>query len=102
MSEITSQIREGDKATIIQHCAVFGRMKRDVRKFRVEEPSKHAQYPVSIAVRFVEPRKRTGSSYRIVPDNIRYLTIEAKGQVVYDSRPDVPCDMEVWEASYQK
>jgi hypothetical protein len=37
MSEITSQIREGDKATIIQHCAVFGRMKRDVRKFRVEE-----------------------------------------------------------------
>ena len=29
-------------------------------------------------------------------DNIRYITIELNGLTLYDTRDDVPCDMDKW------
>jgi hypothetical protein len=94
---------KGEKATIIQHCAVFGTLKTSVRKFEVLDPEPYAQYATSIHVSFVKPRERSWHYYQMVPDNLRYITIETDaGEVLYDSRTDVPCDMAKWEPKYQK
>ena len=85
-----------DRAIIVQHCAVFGRLETPVRSFRVGEACPYAQHPCSITVSFQRPRGRRWSAFRIVPDDIRYLTIEIGGREVYDSREDVPCDMAKW------
>jgi hypothetical protein len=81
---------EGGHAMIKQYCSVFGVLITEVRKFTVSEPRPYAQYPTSVDVSFVKPRQRRSYSYTIVPDGIRYLTIERNGDVVYDSRTDVP------------
>jgi hypothetical protein len=70
-----------------------------VRQFKVSEAHSYAQYARAIMVSFVKPRKRRWCYYQIVPDNIRYLTIERDGCVLYDSRRDVSCDMDRWEHS---
>jgi len=92
----------GGYATIVQHCAVFGRIETVVREFRVGEVRPYAQYPCSVSVRFVEPRKRRPACYTMTPDNTRYLTVEAAGRTLYDSRQDVPCDMSAWEATHRR
>jgi hypothetical protein len=39
----------------------------------------------------------------MTPDDIRYLTlVDDSGTVLYDSRTDVPCDMEKWQKTYAK
>jgi hypothetical protein len=93
---------EGEKATIIQHCAVFGTVKTEVRKFWVNDAKPYAQHPVSVIITFVEPRRRSSSYIRVVPDSHRFTTIEASGKVLYDSRNDVPCDMAKWAETYRK
>ena len=92
----------GGYATIVQHCAVFGRTATVVREWKVDAVWPDAQHPASVSVSFVEPRKRRRHSYTMKADNLRYLTIEAAGRVVYDSRRDVPCDMAAWEAARQR
>lgn len=94
--------REGDKATIIQHCAMFGNLKTEVRKFDVGEVKPHAQHKKSVYVSFIKPRERRSYYYLMVPDNVRYITIERDGKVLYDSRTDVPCDMAAWQKSYDE
>jgi hypothetical protein len=89
-------------ALIVQHCAVFGRLEKPVRWFKTCEPRPYAQYPVSVAVLFKEPKKRKTYFFTIVPDNLRYLTVEVKGEIVYDSRKDVPCDMGKWQETGKK
>jgi hypothetical protein len=86
-------------ALIIQHCAVMGRRETQVRAYHVGAVKPYAQYPCSVWLAYIKPRKRLTSSRQIVPDNITYFTIEVAGQVVYDSRADVPCDMGKWEAT---
>ena len=86
----------GDRAVIVQHCAVFGRLETEVRKFIVGDVRPWAQYDCAVSVSFVKPRKRRWYSYTMYPENIRYLTIEVDGKTIYDSRDDVPCDMSAW------
>lgn len=50
-------------------------------------------------ITYTEPRKRKGWLMNVVPDNISFVTIEADGSTVYDSRIDVPCDMDEWHAT---
>jgi ssDNA-binding Zn-finger/Zn-ribbon topoisomerase 1 len=83
-------------ATIVTHCAVFGRMTTPARKWRVGEVRPYAQYPVSAIVAYVKPSNRKAVYLSVVPEDIRYITIEQDGATVYDSRADVPCDMERW------
>jgi hypothetical protein len=93
---------QGDKATIIQHSSAFGILRTEVRKFEVYEPRPYAQHPVSVSVSFAKPRERKIYGYRMVEDGERYLTIERDGQVLYDSRTDVPIDMAKWTAVYEE
>jgi hypothetical protein len=91
------------KFVVVQHCAVFGRLETPVRWFHVSDPEPHAQHDRSVRVSFIEPRKRLRAFYRMTPGDLRYLTINDEGGVVlYDSRTDVPTDMEKWEATRRK
>jgi hypothetical protein len=87
----------GGHALIVQHRAIDGRLETLVRWFKVDAVQPHAQHPVSVTVWFKEPRKRTPGAFTMVPENRRYLTIEVGRETVYDSREDVPCDMDKWE-----
>src|SRR5215467_14503784 len=90
------------QAVIVQHCAVMGTLVTKVRAFRIGKPSSYAQYANSVTIGFWRPRKRREASYRIVQDDSRYLTIEADGVTLYDSRKDVPCDMEKWRETDER
>jgi hypothetical protein len=92
----------GDAATIIGHDAVMGHWERPVRKWTVGDVEPYAQYPVSVFMTFIEPGKRKRAAFTVVPDNIKYLTVEAGGDVLYDSRWDVPCDMDQWATTNAK
>jgi hypothetical protein len=94
-------ISEADALMIIQHCAVFGTLKTVVREFEVDVKP-YAQYPIAARISFVEPRKRSWASYTITPDNLRFATVERGGQVLYDTRKTVPCDMAQWSETYRK
>ena len=82
---------------IVMHCAVSGRLAFLARKYSVGPVRPYAQHPVSVSVWYTPPRARRPTGFTITPDNIRFLTIEVDGRVVYDSRADVPCDREKWE-----
>jgi hypothetical protein len=67
-----------------------------VRTYNVGPVQPRAQYPCTVSVECTEPGKRRRFFYTMEPTSDRYLTIEVGGRVVYDSRADVPCDMEEW------
>jgi hypothetical protein len=83
--------------TIIRHCAIFGTFRDNVREFRIGEPRSYAQYPISVTLGWVYPRKRRWQYTTITPTNIAYYIIEVDGHAVFDSRDVVPCDMAEWE-----
>jgi hypothetical protein len=86
-------------ATIVQHCAVLGELKTPVRWFETRPPERYAQHETTVTVWFKHPGKRASNFFRVVPDNIRYMVIsDAAGEVLWDSRRLVPCDMAVWDA----
>jgi hypothetical protein len=96
-------MREGGKATIISHSAVFGRKENPVRWFRVGPIKPYAQFDASVDIDHLEPRKRKQRyTLRAKPDNMTFYTIEVNGETVYDSRDDVPVDMAEWEATAQR
>jgi hypothetical protein len=82
---------------LVRHCAVFGERRHPVRDFKIGETKPYAQYPVSVTILYVEPRKRRWMAATATPDNLTYFTIEDRGTVVYDSRKEVPCDMAEFE-----
>lgn len=85
---------------LITHCAVSGLIVRKISEFVVSEVKPYGQYETSVRINFVEPRKR-GLAYKmVIPDDIQFVTIERKGAVLYDSRLDVPCDMEKFNRSW--
>jgi hypothetical protein len=93
---MTTASRSGGPATLKFYDAVSGFRENQVRKFSVGEVGSYAQHDRSVAVVFTEPRKRSSKYMRIVPDNISFVTIDVGGETVYDSRVDVPCDMDHW------
>jgi hypothetical protein len=55
--------------------------------------------PLTMIVSFISRGKRTGAYLTIRKDDLRYLLIEADGEVLYDSRNEVPCNMAKWDAT---
>jgi hypothetical protein len=95
---INSQIREGKNAVIHHHLSGHEGFRHNVRKFYVSEVD-HTRGEATVTVG--EPR---GDSWTVRPNNIEYWTVERDGAVIYDSRLDIPCDMEEYEraaARYQ-
>jgi hypothetical protein len=96
------QIREGQNTTVILHCAGSGQKRTIVKKYIVYEPRPSLLDAVVVDIEYIEPRKRKWEYRTIMPDNFRFVTIEADSQIVYDSRLDVPCDMELWLEAFGK
>jgi hypothetical protein len=105
------QIREGEKAIIVAHhsvecCAMNGQgqfnRSQPVRRFRVGKPEPYAQYKQSVSISFQEPRKRNWQGYRVYTNNLTYYTIHNETGIIYDSRQDVPVDMEEFEATKRR
>ena len=48
------------------------------------------------AVNVAKPTNLSAPMIHAFLDNIRYITIELNGLILYDTRDDVPCDMDKW------
>lgn len=83
-------------ALLVQHCAVDGRLETPVRAYAITPSKPFGPHATSVVVSFIRSGKRNGGAFRIVSDHLRYLTIEVDGQVIYDSRTEVPCNMTQW------
>lgn len=87
---------------VVVHCAMFGRVERQVKSYKVGPPVPFTNYPIGLIVTFTEPRAKTDGAYTIVPGNTRYVTVEDRGRVLYDSRTQIPCDMEAWRRTWEQ
>jgi hypothetical protein len=90
--------RDGS-ALLVHHSAVVGWSEIPVCWFKVERVAGYAPQERAVAVSYRELGRRPTRRTHVVADNVRYLTVEVAGQVVYDSRWDVPCDMAGWAAA---
>lgn len=95
-AEAAPVLRAGGPARLVQHSAVFGRMETEVREFRVGDVYPYGESSRSVGIDFVEPGKSQHYAFTMRTDGERYLTVEMAGQTVYDSRIDVPIDMDKW------
>jgi hypothetical protein len=68
--------------TIVQHCAVYGRLETEARWVQTSDPRRHAQHDRAVHVTFIKPRKRIRCFYVVVPDNCRWLEILVDGKTV--------------------
>lgn len=94
---------EGQHGLLITHSAISGTRSEPIRKWVISEvvPSSHYRATVEVSIRTLAPRKRTWES-RTAYGNETYYTVEVDGETVYDSRTDVPVDMERWNATWTK
>jgi predicted alpha/beta hydrolase family esterase len=90
------------KYKMIQHCAVYGDLTTVIRHWETEPSTDNREK--AMLVIFTEPRKQRAKYIQMNADNIRYTTIESieDGSVLYDSRNDIPCDMEKWQETRQR
>jgi hypothetical protein len=95
-AEAAPVLRAGGPARLVQHSAVFGRVETEVREFRVGDVYRYGESSHSVGIDFVEPGKSQHYAFTMRTDGERYLTVEMAGQTVYDSRIDVPIDMDKW------
>ena len=79
----------------------MGHWEKKVRQWSISDVKADASSS-SVYVMFIEPKKRRSSSFTITSNNMKYLTIEDGGKVLYDTRRDVPCDMEKWAATNER
>ncbi len=86
---------------LVFHCAVMGHWERPIRSFDTRLSQDSLDRP-TVTVWFYEPRWQTPKGITLLADNGSYITIEQDQQVVYDSRQDVPCDMDAWLANRLK
>jgi hypothetical protein len=89
----------GGSALLIRHCAIEGTITTPIREYGIGSVEPHAQYPVSVAVSFIEHGKRASRYITIIPNNLRYLIIEDGDKLLYDSRIEIPCDMVEFQAT---
>jgi hypothetical protein len=77
----------------VEHSLRYGRLETEVREFSISVMSPWG----GVVIDYVRAnhRKDTGQGrHCAVPDNLTFLTVECEhGAVLYDSRLDVPCDL---------
>jgi hypothetical protein len=86
--------RGGGRATVVLHDAAYGMSKVPVRSWTVGDPVPVPSGGDAVCIRYVAAVGRPPWFFWMLPDNLLYLTVEQDGRVVYDSRADVPCDMD--------
>jgi hypothetical protein len=67
-----------------------------ILSWEVSPPKPYDEYPIIVTIGIVELHNSRKSSYLVAQDNLTYATIERDGQVLYDSRTEVPCDMDAF------
>jgi hypothetical protein len=68
-----------------------------ILSWEVSPPKPYDEFPVAVIIRIVKPDKyRDVVCHLIAQDNLCYATIEHDGQVLYDSRTEVPCHMDAF------
>ena len=96
------QIRSGKRAMVVEHGVSNGRLERletEVREFKVLV-GPLGDWDRGVVIDYVrarcrKDRGRGSGRHWAVPDNQTFLTVECEhGAVLYDSRVDVPCDLE--------
>ena len=55
----------------------------------------------TVTVHYVKPGKRKKWGFHVVQDELTYITIEQDNCLVYDSRTEVPWDMEKFSATVE-
>lgn len=95
------QIRRGENATLVPHSVKGDTRSWAMRRYEVLGPVEVPEFSVALIVRFKEPRGRIWRKYYAIPCGYHYITIERNGDVVIDSRDDVPCDMAQFEALHE-
>jgi hypothetical protein len=99
---VAYKINNDKPAVLIMNCAVLGRSRKPVRKFSVSEVTPYAQYDKSVIILFTEPKMRKSKYFKVVPDNLRFYAIEQNGQIIYDSRDDIPVDAAEFTRVYER
>jgi hypothetical protein len=101
----TTKICEGSNAVLhFYGCVMIANYTYQVRTFSVTETRPWAQYNRAVSVSWVEPRKRHGVSKRFAPLSVSdgYAVIEVDGEYIYDSRADIPMDMDAFRATRRR
>ena len=103
---LTNTRPHGNDATLILHhsvdeiCVAGELPKYDfatpILSWEVSPPKPYDEYLITVTIQIVELHNRHKSSYLVGQDNLTYATIERGGQVLYDSRTEVPCDMDAF------
>jgi hypothetical protein len=94
-------IFEGGNATLhFYDCVMIAYYTESARKFSITETRPYAQYLRALNVNWTEPRKRNGKykTYRPLIVSDGYAVIEVDGKIVYDTRADMPIDMDKFRA----
>lgn len=92
--------------TVKHHCALQATHSHQVASVSWYL-GEYAQYPKALHITETMPkkprrRKVETQSYIIVPNDMSYLTIEVEEVEVYDSRVDVPSDMQEYAATQKE
>ena len=93
---------KGENATYVWHNAHFGLMKAEAYKLEVSNVAPFDGYDKTVWISTQRKKGRKWGPNIVRPINIHFATIERDGQIIYDSRWDVPCDMNVWEGERKK
>lgn len=89
-------IRRGSDVTIIQHSAKDGKWPMPARIYEMLPPRPFPEFKVVVILRHKPPRSPLWRYTYIVPGGYVYYTIEKDEQKIYDSRSEVPCNMEMF------
>lgn len=89
-------IIKGKDATIVTHLAKGDGRSKFAREYELLPPRAYSSVPIAVVMRYKQPRQRDYRYEYIIPSGYLYFTIERDGEEIYDSRDEVPCDMDVY------
>jgi len=96
-----SDIRKGTDSTIVKYLVKEGKRETFVRTYEMLVPQPIGHYETALVIRHKAPRERHWRYEYAIPCGYAYLTIEKAGKIVYDSRSEIPCNMEQFEALHE-
>ena len=91
-------IRKGTDSIIVKHSVKEGTREIFVRTYEMLISQSIGHYEMVLVLRHKAPRERHWRYMYAIPCGYAYLTVEKEGKIVYDSRSEIPCNMEQFKA----